>query len=134
MVGAAIIRCARIERRGYELKQFGVGLVGQNRPLGAVALQALVEPADRGVEPNGGSGGVHFIHIVEKAGGAAATGNDNVGEVAHLAQHGLLHAAEAVFASGGEQLGYGCVEALLDVVVQVNEVQAGGYRQGAAER
>ena len=93
----------------------------------------LVQHLGRGFEPDDLRLGVHVLHIVEEAGSAAATADDDILKLGHLVQHVALNATEALLALLGKDLAHLLAHAALDVPVKVVERHVQLFGQGAAD-
>ena len=87
----------------------------------------------RGVEPNSRSSVVHQLYVVEETRCAASASNYYVVKQAHFVQHSALYGAKSVFAALGKEGINRGVEEILDIVVEINKLQAGNSRQRSPE-
>lgn len=88
----------------------------------------------RGLEPDGQPPAEHIVHVAGVTGGATTAGHHHIAELADLAQHGRLHAAELRLTLPSEDVADAEPEALLYIEIEVDEIPTGGAGEGAAER
>ena len=133
-VGANVVGVALTEHVGDILAQLLGTLPLYQGALDAGYGKACVDDIDPGFEEHGEPLGIHILHIVEEAGGAAACGDDDIFKLGHLVQHVALNLTERFLALLGKELRHGTTVTVLDVVVEVDELQTEVTGKRLAER
>lgn len=77
--------------------------------------------------------GVDDMHIVVEAGCAPSACYDYILKFGHLQQHAMLKVAKALFAKACEYVAYIGHEPALDIVVEIDELEAGIFGQSTAK-
>ena len=130
VVGGEGVACLGVVwlAEGHLMADEGVEFVGALAFEDGTGLAGAEGAADdefgRGFEVDGGAVGVDVVHIVEVAGGAAASGDDEVFLVWEVVEHLLFEFAEGFFAVALEEEGYGGVEHGLEELVEVEALAA----------
>ena len=77
---------------------------------------------------------VHECHVVEETGRPAAGRDQDILELRDLVQHSAFHVAESLLAFFRENGGHRLMVAALNIMVEIDESEAGPFRQQASDR
>ena len=124
VVGTGVVGTALLEHRGNVLAQLIGRLALNQRTLYTGNGKAGENDIDRSLEEYGDSHRIHILHVVIEAGSAAASGYDDIFKLGNLVKHFALYLTEPLFATLGKELRYGAMVAVLDIVVEVDKLQA----------
>lgn len=116
---------ALLEGFDYELAEFFITLLGNERAFVTSAHETAVKFVYRCVEENRCPVGIHVLHVVKETRGTTSAGYDYILEIGYLMQHGSFYFAETIFSFFCKYFAYSAVITALDVIVEVDERDAG---------